>query len=598
MKKNKILLKKIWEIRFKKVVYSCAISNLIGDPSPEIIGCSFDETMRIYNLQGKQIMSSEFSSEITCLMLASITQEDEVELISGDINGNIRVMNKQGNLLWNVKLKSAIICMDIGDFNDDGQTEIIVGLQNKKLVFINNQGDILTTFIAPEMVTDCTTIDYSHKLLGNLLVLLKTGALINYDKKGRWQELFLLESNPTSLKSLIIKNEPYLLIGNKMGSLKVLDLEGYILGEIQLEDKIRCINRILSISENEDYNFITAAASNILYLIQYKLAEKKTEVKPVWTKKIKEQEIEIDSEIKQEISITKNDKASITLEEKFDGVKVTRGGQIQGDRYIFKIKVINERNFNITDVNIQILSYPSESLTLIREKDKNESPMRTLDRIKINKITKGGFISPTFIFLPKSDCIKGVIKAVVNYINEKDEVKTIVMEPYDIRVICGLLKPKPITLEEFEKFSQDIINFEKVGEEIEILMNPNLLYEKLLVLLKKKNFAIVDTEKQTIGRNFFGLLKAFAQGVYSKNSLGLQITISGNIREKTSLLKIETFAEDKDMSPALIAEIQDTLYPRNCPECGESIPMELLRKLLKEEQVFCEECGAPLINKY
>ncbi len=51
------------------------------------------------------------------------------------------------------------------------------------------------------------------------------------------------------------------------------------------------------------------------------------------------------------------------------------------------------------------------------------------------------------------------------------------------------------------------------------------------------------------------------------------------------------------MSPALIAEIQDILYPRNCNECGEPIPNELIKRFLKGEQVFCEDCGSPLVNQ-
>ena len=521
MKKNSISLQKIWENKFKKDVYSCAIADLIGDPLPEIIGCSFDETMRIYNLQGKQVMSSEFSPEITSLILARITQDDETELVSGDIKGNLRVMSKQGRLLWNVKLKSAIICIDVGDFTKNGKNEIIVGLQNKKIIIVNNQGEVTESFMLPEMANDCTILNNSGSLLGNLIVLLKSGGIINYDKKGRWQEIFQLDDNPTALKSLFINDTSYFLIGNKVGSLKIVDLDGYILGEIQLGEKIRCINCMMQISANEDYNYITAAASNVLYLIRYKISKILIEVKSIKKEKIKIQKPEMKSdviiadvktdlkrEIIPELINTKDDfihgKTPIEALEKQEMVKVTRGGQIEGDRYIFKIKVINERDYNITDVNIQILSYPSDSITLYQGKRDKQLSERSVDRIKINKITKGGFVSPSFIFVPKSDCIKGVIQAVVNYIDEKDQVKTIIVSPYDIRVICGLLKPKPITLEEFERFSHDLINFEKVGEELEVLINPNLLYEKLLVLLKKKILLLLIMKSRQLGGIFLG----------------------------------------------------------------------------------------------
>jgi hypothetical protein len=598
MKKQKINLKVIWTVNFKKSVYSCGISDLIGNPPPEVIGCSFDETMRIYDLQGKQIMASEFSSEITSFLAAPITQEENVELLSGDINGNIRLMNKHGKLLWDVKLKSAIMCMDVGDFLDNGEMELIFGLQNKKLILCNNKGQLLEAFIAPDSINDCTIVNHSEKLLGNLIVLLKSSSVINYDKKGRWQELYKLEDKPTVVKSIIIGEEQLLLIGNKNGSLKVIDFDGHVLGEIDLGEKIRCISRIMPLLEHDDFKFISVAAGNSLILIQFAELTKKVNVYPIKKEPmmdtLKIEDISRESTSKKDIPITEHVPRLPELDsKKIQDVRVTRGGQIEGDRYMFKIKVINEKEFNITYVNIQILSYPSESLDLILERERGG---KSVDRVKINKITKGGFVSPTFMFLPKSDCIKGTIRAVVNYINEKDEVETIVMQPYEIRIICGLLKPKPITIEEFDNFSQDVINFQRVGEEIEVLIEPKLLYEKMLVLLEKKNFAILDTEEQLIQGKFFGVIKAFAEGSYSKNTLGLILTLTGIKNQKKSVLKIETFAEDKDMSPALISEIQDNVLPKICPECGVSIPNELLRKILRGEEVFCEDCGASLIG--
>jgi len=95
MLKNKIKIQVKWEVKFKKPVYSCSISNILGDDLPEIIGCSFDETMRIYNLQGKQIMVSEFSSKITTFLVAPITNDKNVEILSGDVNG----INKVGGFV-------------------------------------------------------------------------------------------------------------------------------------------------------------------------------------------------------------------------------------------------------------------------------------------------------------------------------------------------------------------------------------------------------------------------------------------------------------------------------------------------------------------
>ena len=61
-----------------------------------------------------------------------------------------------------------------------------------------------------------------------------------------------------------------------------------------------------------------------------------------------------------------------------------RGAQLEGGDYVFKIKVVNNGKYNITDVNIHIVSYPEESLILSRvDGHPNTSP----DRVKFYKIS-------------------------------------------------------------------------------------------------------------------------------------------------------------------------------------------------------------------
>ncbi|MFX1390942.1 MAG: hypothetical protein ACFE9Z_12830 [Promethearchaeota archaeon] len=623
MSKTKIKIQIKWSAEFKKSVYSCSISNIIGDQLPEIIGCSFDESMQIFDLQGKRIMVSEFSPKITSFLVTPVTGDKDAELLSGDVNGNVRLLGKQGNLIWTINLKSPIICSDIGDFFGNGKNTIVLGLQNNKLIFLDQNGQIIESFQASDGIKDCTIIEKSKNFFGTLLVLLKDGKITNFDKNGRWQEVFQMEDGPTTIKYNKVFENQILIIGNKQGVLKLSDFEGNILGEISLNKKIRCVNRFLPVKDINEYSrLITVAAGNSLYLYEIFKTNKKLEgnsikkiidssieetsgkIEPNGSKEtisyISEKPSEKDIELTQNQEIDRvlkpNDKKKIKKYSQGESIKVQRGGQIEGSKYIFKIKLVNEREYNITDVNIQILSYPEESLTLISEEPKYKNRITTLDRIKVHKVTKGGFISPTFLFLPRTDCVKGKIRAVINFLNESDEIETIIMEPYDIRIICGLLQPNPITVEEFDKFSQDILNFQRVGEEVEVLIDATYLYEKLLVLLEKKNFFIVDTEKQTIGGKFFGLIKAFARGTYSKNKLGLQITLTGIKNTKKSLLKIETFAQDVDMSPALIYEIQNSIAPKKCRECGHEIPSELLQRIIQGKIIYCENCGAELLD--
>ncbi|MBA7690872.1 hypothetical protein ES703_99404 [subsurface metagenome] len=273
-------------------------------------------------------------------------------------------------------------------------------------------------------------------------------------------------------------------------------------------------------------------------------------------------------------------------------VRVLRGGQIEGGEYVFKIKVINNGKYNITDVNIYIHSYPEESLVLSRIDGHPESPP---DRAKFHKISKGGgFVSPSFIFKPSKDCIKGSIHSFINFINEEDQIKTINVEPHEIRMICGLLKPKVVSNEEFENLTKDLLTFKRNDKEFTIPCKAEELYQKLLGLLKSKNFAIVDAEKKESEGKFIGTVKGFAEGSFNKCAVGLKLTLTGNINEQESVLKVDIFAEDEDMTPSIISEFENAVNPQCCPECEKNLPLELVRKLIKGLTIYCESCGSKL----
>lgn len=224
-------------------------------------------------------------------------------------------------------------------------------------------------------------------------------------------------------------------------------------------------------------------------------------------------------------------------------------------------------------------------------------PESTPDRAKFRKISKGGgFVSPSFIFKPNKDCIKGSIHSFINFINEEDQIETINVEPHEIRMICGLLKPKIVSNEEFENLTKDLLTFKRNDEEFTIPCKAEELYQKLLSLLKNKNFAVVDTDKQISEGTFTGAIKGFAEGSFNKRAVGLKLTLTGNQDELESVLRVDIFAEDEDMTPSIMSEFESAVNPQCCPECEDNLPLELVRKLVRGLTIFCESCGSKLLE--
>ncbi|MFX1329328.1 MAG: hypothetical protein ACFE91_14460 [Promethearchaeota archaeon] len=590
----------IWKRQFKKNVYSCIIANLIGDPEPEIVGCSFGAEMKAFDLEGNEVFLTEFSSNITCFNIASVSKKESIELISGSLEGLIYVMDTKGNPIWSTELASPVICMEIGDLKDDNRDEIIVGLENQMLVGIDNEGISFLEFKAPEPIIDCAIGHFSNDDIGKIFVLLKSGKIINISNEGNSKLVFHLQNQPTCLTLSKIEGQPIMIIGDKFGFIDLINPNEEIIAEYKIGEKVSCLDNYIIPSDKKEKVLLATASKNKIILLNLnkgKIIDRiETTIKTI--SREPEPQVAPSESISESPKITLSDSELETTviptkkDLKSQNVRVLRGGQIVGGNYIFKVKVINDGKYNITDVNIHILSYPEESLSLSRV---DGHPEASPDRAKFHKVSKGGgFVSPSFVFKPVKDCIKGTIHAVVNFINEVDKIVTIKAKPHDIRLICGLLKPKTISNEEFEDITEDLLTFKRVGEEFTFPFKADQLYQKLIFVLKSKNFAVINTEKQDLKDEFIGTIKGFAEGSFSKNSVGLKLTINGYKDEQKSTLKVDIFSEDEDMSPHIISEFENAIKPQSCPECEENLPPELVKKFLSGLAAYCEACGADL----
>ncbi|MFW9850793.1 MAG: hypothetical protein ACFFF4_16825, partial [Candidatus Thorarchaeota archaeon] len=99
-------------------------------------------------------------------------------------------------------------------------------------------------------------------------------------------------------------------------------------------------------------------------------------------------------------------------------VQVYRGCEVIGGKFDFKVKVANPTDFVITNVTVSLVAYPQDCIELGGESSK------TISRIEV-----GGFRSPTFTLYPTKDCVQGKIVATVSYIDFRDQLHTLQVEP-------------------------------------------------------------------------------------------------------------------------------------------------------------------------
>ena len=258
------------------------------------------------------------------------------------------------------------------------------------------------------------------------------------------------------------------------------------------------------------------------------------------------------------------------------GVQVLRGCEIVGGKFDYKVKVVNNSGYVITNVTVGIVAYPMDCMELAGES------VKTISRIEV-----GGFRSPQFTLYPTKDCVQGKIVATVSYIDFLDQLHTVSVEPYLIRSVCDLLQPSKKTSTDFDLI---LSNLQKTEQEQVLDWNAQVLFTKAEKILPLKNFHVVDTEEHTIGGEFIGTIRGYAEGKYTKNKVAVVLMICGPENGRHSTVKVEALGEDVSMLPTTIDELADTMDSWVCLRCGAPLETDEVEELGRRQPIRCKYC--------
>ncbi len=274
-----------------------------------------------------------------------------------------------------------------------------------------------------------------------------------------------------------------------------------------------------------------------------------------------------------------------TIEERPVGsdhrIQVMRGGTLVGNRFRYKLKVLNNSDSVITDITITLVSYPRGSL------EAEGSIIRTIPKIEI-----GGFRSPTFDFLPTQDCVKGEITASVSYVDSRGKAHSVLSKPFIVKAVCDLLEPEKITPEEF------MLKLGTLGHG-EMACNvddwtPEEMHAKTKDILEESNFFKVESRIEKMGTHVQAVIKGWAKGMYTGKNIGVTITITGLPKTKGTSCKIEMSGEEEAMIMPAMDEIAQKLGAWICPRCGAALPVETVNELKAGRSVGCPFCGVTM----
>jgi DNA-directed RNA polymerase subunit RPC12/RpoP len=261
-------------------------------------------------------------------------------------------------------------------------------------------------------------------------------------------------------------------------------------------------------------------------------------------------------------------------------IKVLRGCEIVGGKFDYKVKVQNNSEYVITNVTIGIVAYPQDCMELAGE------TVKTVSRIEI-----GGFRSPQFTFYPTKDCVQGKVVATVSYIDYRDQLHTLQVEPYLIRSVCDLLKAAEKSSEEFDLILGSLT---KTDQEQTLDWNAQVLFTKAEKLLPTKNFHIVDCDEKVAGGEFVGTIRGYAEGKYTSKKVAVIIMISGPEHGKHANVKVAALGEDIAMLPTTIDELADSIDSWICLRCGAPLEPEQVEVLHGRRPIRCRYCAHSL----
>ncbi|MFW9833057.1 MAG: hypothetical protein ACFFEK_03595 [Candidatus Thorarchaeota archaeon] len=263
-------------------------------------------------------------------------------------------------------------------------------------------------------------------------------------------------------------------------------------------------------------------------------------------------------------------------------VKVLRGGEFIGNRMRFKVKITNDSPYVITDVTVFLLSYPKESLRFVGDDD----------NVFFAKIEPGGYLSPTFDFLPTQDCVRGEIVAGVSFLDMQGNPQLRNTKPFIIRSVCDLLLPQRITPQDF-KLKLNELECGEVTIKIEE-WTPEEMFEKALRIVDESNFFEVNSEIEKTDEIIFAKIIGFALGKYTGKEVGVEIDITGPSKTKGASCKIKVSGEDHAMILPAIDDLRERLNAWLCPMCSSPLSLTNVEDLKEGKVVVCPFCNVTI----
>jgi len=267
-------------------------------------------------------------------------------------------------------------------------------------------------------------------------------------------------------------------------------------------------------------------------------------------------------------------------------VVVKRGFERAGEWIKLGVKIINNSDFVINRVTVQIDEYPS---ALQYEEAGKEAVSH------LQTINAGEYQSAIFRFKPIR-CVDGSITGFVRYSDAKGKKHTIDIRSVDVKSVCPMLTSDGVTESEIlDKLMDGHLNCNKVFIEFE--GNVRSVFD--VVQARLGRLILYDHDWRASGSAYIGHLFYLGKTKYAKKYFAAEFLLSGTSEDKGGLT-ISVYSDEPAILTGFFHEIVSDLGNHitvlkessevcgiGCGKCGGPLDIE---KVVEGGYVKCEHC--------
>ncbi|NWF96770.1 MAG: hypothetical protein HXY34_11570 [Candidatus Thorarchaeota archaeon] len=232
-------LREVADVPLSAAAYSVYIRQRL-DARTQVFSLDYGDQLRVYDAEGNLRSSKRWSSKVRCIAVADIDGSGSDSLVGG-VGKKVLVVDQKGQPLWNMDLESEVVACDARDADGDGAAEVVVALDNRRVILWNDDKTALFSRTMGDAITDVWLEDFTPDGELEVIVADRKGLVTVLTAAGYKLREVKLGDRLTVFAVLTFGERKLLVTGDESNKLKVWDLDGRQLGEIQIPGMPRAI---------------------------------------------------------------------------------------------------------------------------------------------------------------------------------------------------------------------------------------------------------------------------------------------------------------------------------------------------------------------